>query len=195
MIWVLVAVIVVLLVAVALLAARQRRSRQLQAGFGPEYQRVVEDQGDRRAAERELSARRERHQSFELRELDPSAREHYGRRWEETQRAFVDEPRNAVGDADSLVRQAMHDRGYPVDDDFEQRAADLSVDHPIVVENYRAAHAISVRASRGEATTEQLRQSMVHYRALFAELLGSLDEGRLADRDQTEIPQETTRSR
>lgn len=136
MIWVLVAAVVVLLIVIGVLVQRHERSRRLQAGFGPEYQRVIEDRGDRRAAERELSDRQERHETFELRELSPEARADYARRWKETQRDFVDEPQRAVGEADSLVRSVMHDRGYPVDDDFERRAADLSVDHPVVVENY-----------------------------------------------------------
>ena len=175
MTWVLVAVIVVLLVIIGVLAARQQRSRNLKQDFGPEYNRVVAEQGDQRSAERELAERRKRVDDFEIRPLEPAARERYAERWTAAQRRFVDEPEAAVGEAHELVQQVMHDRGYPVDQDFEQRAADVSVDHPEVVENYRAAHAISVRAHNGQADTEQLRQSMVHFRALFDELLASGD--------------------
>lgn len=195
MIWVLVAVVVVLLIVVGLLFARERRSRQLKAGFGPEYQRVVAQKGDQRAAERELLERRQRHEKFELRPLRPEVRDQYAKRWQATQRHFVDEPIAAVGEADALVREAMRDRGYPVDDDFEQRAADISVEHPGVVENYRAAVGISSRATRGEASTEDLRQSMVHFRALFADLLDSSDQSSQTDRNRdADVSHETTRS-
>ena len=173
MTWVLVAVIVVLLVVIAALFARQQRSRRLKQDFGPEYKRVVSERGDQRAAERELSERRQRVERLEIRELEPAARDRYLERWKVAQRSFVDRPDAAVGEADALVQQVMHDRGYPVDQDFEQRAADVSVEHPHVVDNYRAAHGISVRAANGQASTEQLRQAMVHFRALFDDLLGA----------------------
>jgi hypothetical protein len=173
MIWVLVAIIVVLLVVIALLLVRQQRSRRLKEGFGPEYKRVVAEHGDQRAAERELTDRQRRLDRFEIRALEPAARERYLERWRALQRSFVDRPDVAVGEADALVQQVMHDRGYPVDEDFEQRAADISVEHPLVVENYRAAHAISVRAGNGQASTEQRRQAMVHFRALFDDLLAT----------------------
>jgi hypothetical protein len=175
MVWVLVAVVVVLLVVIGALVARQRRSRKLKEGFGPEYDRVVAARGDQRAGETELLERRKRHEQFDIRPLEPSVREGYRQRWEATQRRFVDEPAEAAGQASVLVRQVMRDRGYPVDDDFEQSAADVLVEHPVVVENYRAAHAISVRAGGGQASTEDLRQSMVHFRALFDELLADDD--------------------
>jgi hypothetical protein len=181
MIWVLVAVIVVLLVIIGALVARQQRSRQLKENFGPEYNRVVAERGDQRSAERELTDRRRRVDRFEIRPLEPAARERYLERWKGAQRLFVDEPVAAVGEAHMLVQQVMHDRGYPVDDDFEQRAADISVDHPDVVENYRAANSISVRAHNGSATTEQLRQSMVHFRALFDDLLAPGDNAPQGD--------------
>jgi hypothetical protein len=196
MIWVLVAVVVVLLFVIGLLVARQRRSSNLKAGFGPEYERVVAQKGDQRTAERELVERRQRHQKFVLRPLGPEVRHEYARRWQATQRHFVEEPVAAVGAADALVRDAMRERGYPVDDDFEQRAADISVDHPVVVENYRAAVDISARATRGAASTEDLRQAMVHFRALFDDLLASPDETSQAERDlDADVPRETTRSR
>ncbi len=194
MIWVLVGVVVVLLVAIAVLVVRQQRSRALQEGFGPEYDRVVEQRGDRRSGERELLDRRERLDQFQIRSLEPDVREEYLRRWGETQRQFVDEPGAAVGEAHALVQQVMHDRGYPVDSDFEQRAADISVEHPAVVQNYRAAHAISVRAQNGKASTEQLRQSMVHYRALFDDLLAPEDV-QTSDGHQSDMSRTTTRSR
>jgi len=185
MIWVVVVGVVVVLIAlIGLLSSRQLRSRRLKARFGPEYDRALAHTGDQHAAERELLERRQRHQQFELRPLDPAIRGRFGERWQAAQRHFIDEPVVAVAEADDLVRQAMQGRGYPVDEDFERRAADLSVDHPTVVDNYRAAHAISIRARRGQATTEELRQSMVHFRALFDELLTASDStrGRSASR-------------
>ncbi len=180
MIWVIVAIAVVLVLLAAVFVARQRRSQQLREGFGPEYERVLAERGDQRAAEAELAERRERRDSFEIRELEPSLRADYLERWRWTQRRFVDEPTVAAGEADRLVTEVMHDRGYPVDEKFEQRAADVSVDHPLVVENYRAAHAISLRAERGQASTEDLRQAVVHFRALFDELLHPEDQSQRA---------------
>ncbi len=205
MIWVLVAVIVVLLVIIGVLVARHQRSRRLKDDFGPEYKRVVAEHGDERSAERELADRRERVDRFEIRPLAPASRERYLDSWGATQRHFVDEPVAAVGEAHELVRQVMRERGYPVDQDFEQRTADISVDHPDVVENYRAANEISMRARQGKATTEELRRSIVHFRALFDDLLGggdaatrdgavSRDPARAgAASDQSTVPQETTR--
>lgn len=196
MIWVLVAVVVVLLVIVGILIARQQRSRGLKADFGPEYNRVVTERGDQRSAERELTNRRKRVSEFEIRALAPADRERYVERWGVAQRRFVDEPEAAVGEAHLLVQQVMHDRGYPVDDDFEQRAADVSVEHPDVVENYRAANSISLRAQQGQANTEQLRQAMVHFRALFDDLLAPSDRTPARDDDSSEraaMPHETTR--
>lgn len=173
MVWVVLAIVVIAALAVlAAVAMRRRRTEQLQQRFGPEYGRVVEERGDRRAAESELNDRFSRRQEFEVRELDPVARDAYADRWEQAQRRFVDQPPAAIAEADALVIEVMRDRGYPVAGDFEQRADDVSVDHPEVVENYRAAHGISQRATAGRAGTEELRQAMVHYRALFAELLG-----------------------
>jgi FtsZ-interacting cell division protein ZipA len=177
MVIVILAIVAIALIVVALLLMRQRRSQQLQEGFGPEYDRTVEERGgDRREAEAELRERRERREQFEVRDLEPAARDRYADRWRTAQRRFVDEPAPAVGEADALVMEVMRDRGYPVADEFDQRAADVSVDHPQVVEHYRAAHDISGRATAGEASTEDLRQAMVHFRALFVELLGADDE-------------------
>ena len=167
---VIVAAVVVVAAAVAWGALRARRTRTLREGFGPEYDRALEDHGDRRAAEEELRKRRDRRRGLDIRPLAPEARERYARRWTVTQRRFVDEPEGAVAEAHDLVVRVMRDRGYPVDD-FEQRAADVSVDHPETVEHYRQAHAISVDSALGHASTEDLRKAMVHFRALFDDLL------------------------
>jgi hypothetical protein len=178
-VYVILAIVVIALIVAALVVTRQRRSQQLQEGFGPEYDRTVEERGgDRREAETELLERRRRRDEFEVRDLEPDARDRYAERWRGAQRRFVDEPGPAVGEADALVMEVMRDRGYPVADEFEQRAADVSVDHPEVVEHYRAAHGISSRATAGEASTEDLRQAMVHFRALFVDLLGADAAGR-----------------
>lgn len=196
MIWVVVAVVVLLLAVIGVLLARQQRSRKLKADFGPEYDRVVAERGDQRSGENELARRRRRVSEFEIRPLAPADRERYVERWGTAQRQFVDEPETAVGQAHLLVQRVMHDRGYPVDEDFQQRAADLSLDHPDVVENYRAAHSISLRAQQGQANTEQLRQAMVHFRALFDDLLAPSDGTPARDGDSSEqaaVPHETTR--
>ena len=175
-VWIVLAVIVlVVLGLVAAAAMRKRRSEQLREGFGPEYDRVVEDTGDRRAAERELSERRKRHDELEIVSLSDGVRARYAEEWKQVQTRFVDEPKAAVREADQLVQRVMSDRGYPVADDFERRAADVSVDYPDVVENFREGHRLA-----GESDTEALRQAMVHFRSLFAELL----EG---DRDREEV--------
>ncbi len=192
MVYVILAIVVIAVVVLAVMFTRKRGSQQLQKGFGPEYDRTVEERGgDRREAEAELRARRERRESFQVRALDPGDRNRYAERWRTAQRRFVDRPAPAVGEADALVTEVMRDRGYPVADDFEQRAADVSVDHPHVVEHYRAAHGISSRATAGDASTEDLRQAMVHFRALFDDLLGDDDrrddesrfEGRQAEHE------------
>jgi hypothetical protein len=163
-------VVIVLLALLAFFAGRQRRSRKLQETFGPEYDRTVTETGDRRAAEAELQERTERREQFDIVPLEPEARARYVEAWRHTQAQFVDEPAEATREADRLITSVMRDRGYPVDD-FEQRAADLSVDHPQVVDDYRAAHAIAAANDRSEASTEDLRQALVHYRSLFEDLL------------------------
>jgi hypothetical protein len=171
----LIIVIVVLLLlivgAVALKAMqRKRKSRELQEAYGPEYDRAVEERGDRKEAEKALEQRRVRREGLDVRPLSAESRDRYSRSWLDVQRRFVDEPEAATSEADDLVKKVMHERGYPVDD-FESRADDLSVDHPHVVENYRSAHAISERNRDGQASTEELRQATMHYRSLFDELL------------------------
>ncbi|MEA2507684.1 MAG: hypothetical protein QOH48_2302 [Actinomycetota bacterium] len=170
--WVIVAVIVIVLILVAYAAWQRKRRTTLQSKFGPEYDRAVVESDSRRQAEKGLEARQKRHDALNLRELDPATRDRHIDSWRQTQARFVDAPAEAVGDADRLVGQVMTDRGYPMDN-FEQRSEDISVDHPGVVENYRAAHAISLASDHGQATTEDLRQAMVHYRSLFETLLGS----------------------
>jgi hypothetical protein len=170
---ILIGVIVALVVvaAISFLLARERRSKQLRQRFGPEYDRVVKKEGEVRRAEGVLQMRAKRHDKLSLRPLSESSRLDFAERWTAVQSQFVDEPKGSVAQADLLVNELMVARGYPMAD-FEQRAADISVDHPVVVENYRAAHAIAQRHSAGEASTEDLRQAMVHYRSLFEELLG-----------------------
>jgi hypothetical protein len=165
-----VAIAVLLLVGVIAVALRSRRSAQLRDRFGPEYERTVQDAGGRRAAESELHDRAKRVAAFAIQPLRPGERERYVAAWRRIQGQFVDDPKRSVTTADALLADVMAARGYPVGD-FEQRAADLSVDHPVVVQNYRAAHGIAVRHARGEASTEDLRQAMIHYRALFDDLV------------------------
>jgi len=174
--WALLAVAVVVVVALIVwrgMAAR--RTRSLQERFGPEYQRTADATGDKRRAEAELAARQERREKLDIRPLPAEARHRYAEEWRVVQEQFVDSPSVAIAAADGLVGSVMTDRGYPMDD-FEQRAADVSVDHPAVVENYRRARAVAERSERGEASTEDRRQAMQHYRSLFDELLG--DDGR-----------------
>ena len=166
-VWIVLAVVVIAAVAfAAAAAARKRRTEQLREGFGPEYDHVVEETGDQREAERELVERRKRHDELEIVSLSDGVRERYSAEWRQVQARFVDEPEAAVREADELVQRVMSDRGYPVADDFERRAADVSVDYPDVVENFREGHRLA-----GENDTESLRQAMVHFRSLFAELL------------------------
>ena len=169
--WILIiAVAVVVLAAVAWAALTARRRRSLQSRFGPEYDRTLSDAPTRREAESELRERERRRDELDIRPLDAASRGRYLREWERVQADFVDDPGAAVAEADALIQRVMRERGYPVED-FEQRAADLSVDHADVVDHYRAGHATSRRHAREEADTEELRQAVVHYRALFDTLL------------------------
>jgi FtsZ-interacting cell division protein ZipA len=165
------AIVVVALVALLVWAAsRKRRTQQLRERFGPEYERTVESAGDRRKAEEELARRERRRQQLDIRPLDRVKAEQYMDEWRRVQSRFVDAPEEAVNDADRLVTAVMHERGYPMDE-FEQRAEDISVDHPDVVNDYRRAHRIAGDSRRGSADTEALRDAMVRYRALFDRLL------------------------
>jgi hypothetical protein len=164
--------ITVLVIAFGYAFWKRARTRGLQRRFGPEYDRAVERHGDRAAAERELRSRRRRHRELELRELGTAQRERYREQWLTVQELFVDRPAAAVEQADRLVMVVMGERGYPTRD-FDDRIEHLSVEHARTLDQYRSGHEISVRAGRGEATTEELRQAMTHYRALFEELLGA----------------------
>jgi hypothetical protein len=177
---VLAVVAVVVLAAVGWLVWQRRRSEALREQYGPEYDRTVRQMGDQRRAESELMQRQERVEQLDIRPLSASQRSDYMDRWRTVQAKFVDDPKGAVTDADGLVTDVLQARGYPVAD-FDQRAADLSVHHPRVVENYRAARDIAQRHRRGEATTEDLRQAMVFYRALFQDLLEDREHAGAAD--------------
>ena len=164
----------VILVAgtLAWLYVRQRRSTtaDLRQKFGPEYQRAVQEHGSERKAEAKLADREKRVEKLNLRDLDPMEHERFSKQWASVQSRFVDSPKGAVAEADDLVSSLMKTRGYPVSD-FDQRAADISVDHPRVVENYRSAHEIALRVGKNGASTEDLRTAMIHYRSLFDELV------------------------
>jgi len=170
-IWIVIAVVVVLvIVAVVAAAASRRRRHHLQDRFGSEYDRTVEGADRRREAERDLRDREARHDELDLRPLSDASRQRYTQQWQEMQQGFVDRPQVAVADADRLITDLMRERGYPVDD-FETRRDLVSVDHPDVVENYRTAHGIAVRTVEGRTDTEELRQAVISYRALFEEML------------------------
>lgn len=151
-------------------AMNRRRTQRLRQHYGPEYERLVSEAGGQRAAEKELLAREHKREKLDIAPLLPAARSDFTTRWNQVQTAFVDNPTAAVGVADRLVTDVMRQRGYPVDD-FDQRAADISVDHPQIVDNYRAAHAVHLSQQHGEVSTEQQREAFVHYRALFEKLL------------------------
>jgi len=164
---------VILIIAVlAWLYLRNRRTTtaSLRQKFGPEYDRAVLKHGSERKAEAKLADREKRVEKLNIRDLDPIEHERFSEQWESVQSRFVDSPKGAVAEADDLVSSVMKTRGYPVSD-FNQRAADISVDHPRVVENYRSAHEIALRVGKNEATTEDLRTAMIHYRSLFEELV------------------------
>jgi hypothetical protein len=166
------AVVVFALVAVAawFLSQRKKQSERLQQRFGPEYGRTVGELGGRAKAESELKAREQRVERLTIAPLAPADAARFSQAWNALQGRFVDNPKGVVVQADQLVRELMLKRGYPMGD-FERRAADISVDHPAVVENYRAAQAIAVRDERDEADTEELRKAVVHYRVLFDDML------------------------
>jgi hypothetical protein len=161
-------VVIVALVAVAVVANRRRALRRR---FGPEYDRAVAEQESRSAAERELRERERKHAELELRPLSPEARANYARDWAAVQARFVDAPEEAVREGDALVTRLVGEIGYPTDS-YDEQAATLSVEHATTLGHYRDAHDIFLRTEQGEASTEQLRQALVHYRALFADLLG-----------------------
>jgi hypothetical protein len=171
---ILVAAAVVVGIALVVLAAgfvrSRKRTSRLQQHYGSEYERLVAETGDQKAAEKELTARERKRHKLDIVPLTPAAQSDFNTRWSQVQTGFVDNPATAVGVADRLVTEVMRTRGYPIDD-FDRRAADISVDHPHVVENYRTAHGIHLSAEGGDVSTEQQREAFVHYRALFEELL------------------------
>jgi hypothetical protein len=166
-----VAVLVATGIGIWLFARKERRTKRLRTQFGgTEYTHAMEEGGSRRKAEAVLDKRTDRVESLHIRPLGPGDRTRFVESWRRVQARFVDGPGGAVTEADQLLGDVMSTRGYPVSD-FEQRAADLSVDHPLVLENYRSAHEIALRQTRGQASTEELRQAMIHYRTLFDELV------------------------
>jgi hypothetical protein len=166
-----IALMIIALLAIAMwLHFRRHESQALERRFGPEYGRAVEELGSRPKAEAELKARQKRVEQLDIVPLAPADAARFSEAWRNLQARFVDNPKGVLADADRLVRELMEKRGYPMAD-FETRAADISVHHPTVVEHYRAAHDIALRDERGKVDTEGMRQAVIHYRALFAELL------------------------
>lgn len=168
---ILIAVAVIIVIALALwMVMRKRRTEHLAHRFGPEYDRTVTEMGSRDKAEAELLARKKRVDELNIVPLSPADAQRFNQEWRGLQARFVDNPRGVLAEADLLVRELMQKRGYPMGD-FESRAADVSVHHAGVVDHYRAAHDLTERDRRGEVDTEGMRQAVIHYRALFAELL------------------------
>jgi hypothetical protein len=171
--YIMLAAVVILVIAVSAwvyVQKRRNRTADLRKKFGPEYDRAVRAHGGDRKAEGKLEDREKRIEKLNIRDLEPIEHERFLKQWDSMQSRFIDSPRGAVAEADDLVSSLMKARGYPIAD-FDQRAADISVDHPRVVENYRSAHEIALRGGKDEATTEQLRTAMIHYRSLFEELV------------------------
>jgi hypothetical protein len=167
-----VAIVVVAIVIIALaivLTFKNQRSRRLRSRFGPEYTRALEETGSKTKAEAKLEKLERRVDRFDLRPLTPVVRANFVAAWQKIQARFVDDPKGALTEADKLIQEIMAARGYPVTD-FDQRAADISATHPLIVEHYRAGHNIALDHARGRASTEDMRQAMIHYRTLFAEL-------------------------
>jgi hypothetical protein len=176
------ATIVIIVVAIILLGLAawygwmQLRRRQLRERFGPEYERAIEEGRDRREVERELTERQKRHSQLDIRPLDAAAQERFSAQWQRVQARFVDDPRGAVTEADRLVTVVMRERGYPTEG-FEQQVADLSVRHASAVVHYRDAHGLlDGNGDRGRVSTEDLRQAMTHYRAMFQDLVTDVDD-------------------
>jgi hypothetical protein len=165
-----VVIVVAAVVIAALLLSSRRKTARMKQHYGREYERLVSEAGGQKAAEKELSARERKRDELEIVPLTPAALSDFTTRWSQVQTGFVDNPTTAVGVADRLITEVMRERGYPVDD-FDQRAADISVDHPQIVENYRTAHRIHLAQQDGDVSTEQQREAFVHYRALFDKLL------------------------
>lgn len=166
-----VVLVAIVAIAIAIMRSRRAASARLRQRFGPEYDRTVQEHGETRG-ETQLANRAKRVEKLKVRELAPIERERFTNQWNSLQLRFVDSPKGAVAEADDLLVLLMQTRGYPMSD-FDQRAADISVDHPIVVDNYRSAHAIALRLRNGDVSTEDLRRAMIHYRALFDEMVQS----------------------
>lgn len=203
-VWIVIAALVVLAALIllsALRVGRRKRTERLKQRFGPEYDRTVSAVGAQGSAEKELAERERRRDSLDIIALTPASQREFSTRWRDVQTAFVDDPLGALGDADRLITEVMRERGYPVEefdhegsdqDDFDQRAQDISVDHPAVVENYRAAHDIRRAASDGEEGTEDQRQALVHYRSLFEKLVDTEPETHQRTSRTTESTQEAS---
>jgi hypothetical protein len=164
------AVVAIVMLMVIHARLRRRNSAKLRQRFGPEYERAVQEHGSARRAEAQLADRERRMERINIRPLAPVECEHFTNQWNSLQLRFVDSPKGSVSEADDLIVLLMQTRGYPMSS-FEQRAADISVDHPLVVSNYRTAHAIASRLQQEEVSTEDLRKAMIHYRALFDEMV------------------------
>ncbi len=197
---VVIAVIVVVIGGIVAFYLQKRRSEKLRQHFGPEYDRAVAEGGDRQRAEARLEERTERVKKFHLRPLSVEDRARYSEQWDRVQAHFVDAPAGAVAEADQLLGDLMATCGYPMGD-FEQRVADISVEHPIVTQNYRAGHEIALRQAKGQASTEDLRRAMIHYRALFEDLVSPSKEATVVERkpvaiaDRAAYDRETVRAR
>jgi hypothetical protein len=187
------AAVAVVIVVGAILYGQQRRSKRLRDRYGAEYRAAVDETGDKRKAETELRRREKRVDAFELRPLSAAEATRFSDNWRAIQAEFVDDPGRAIGDADALLGEAMKARGYPVAD-FEQRADDLSVSHPQLVSNYRIAHDVADRHAAGQAGTEDLRRALIHYRALFDEVVHPGVE-RLPDEPRTFSQEESDHER
>jgi FtsZ-interacting cell division protein ZipA len=181
-VWIVISAVLagIVVILAAMLFTQRKRSAQLQERFGPEYDRVLRDRGSQKDAEEELLSRERRVTRFRIVPLSREDEAQFSEAWRAVQNRFVDDPKAAVDEADRQVRELMQRRGYPMGD-FEQRAADLSVDHAEMVDHYRQAHQIAVRNQTGTASTEDLRKAIIHYRAMFDELL---EVGRNKDRDR-----------
>jgi hypothetical protein len=179
-------VIVVAILVIAIVARTVVRRRQLQARFGPEYERMVDENPNRAAAESDLRAREKRHAELDLKAFSPQDRDRYLKEWTRVQAAFVEDPSDAVNSADALVSRMMRARGYPTGD-FDDQLAILSVEHAQTLDHYRAAHGIFEANLRGQASTEQLRQALVHYRVLATDLLDANDAGGRDANDAGEV--------
>jgi hypothetical protein len=173
--WLVLLVVIGVAIGLWLYARQRQKHEELREQFGPEYQHAVDSYGSRREAEHELTKRTERVDQLHIRPLAPDRSAQYAEQWRLVQAEFVDDPERAIGKADALIAEVLQARGYPMGD-FEQRAADVSVEHADVVDHFRAAHAVAIRVPRGEATTEDMREAMLHYRTLFDDVIETPDE-------------------